>query len=81
MSTMFTDSLPVLRFITSYGYNDIYFASENDAIKACVLLRQQGVGLTYNKGERMILTINHSHKYNIIEKILQNAGLCGHIPY
>jgi hypothetical protein len=75
-STPSNTYLPILRFFTTYGYNDLYFASENDAIHACILLSDLGLGLTYRKGLPMIVTLTQTSKYNEIKTILKKAGLC-----
>ncbi len=69
---------PITSIIFDLGFNyvQIRFDSENDAMKACILLRNFGFGLTYEKGTIIkINLVNDILKYNEAENILIEAGL------
>lgn len=64
--------------IFNLGFNTVKvrFDSENDAIKACILLRNLGLGLTYVKGTPMKTNlVNDILKFDEAETLLLNNGL------
>lgn len=64
--------------IFNLGFNTVKvrFDSENDAIKACIILRNLGLGLTYEKGTPMKTNlVNDILKFDEAETLLLNNGL------
>lgn len=69
---------PITSLIFDLGFNTVKvrFHSENDAIKACILLRNLGLGLTYEKGTPMKTNLaNDILKFDEAESLLLNNGL------
>lgn len=68
-----------LRVTGIYGAKGGYFRlrihSSEDAIRACVLLRHLGLGLTYQVGKTTIMQTETYMEFDEIEKVLIKAGL------